>query len=357
MKKKLLTLLVCLTLTSVSVFAQGTSESSTASANSGKKKISVAFVLKDMNSPYFKALSESLRVNAKKNGWDYSLLLSDGNTEKESENIDSLLSRGVDLIYLDCIDPDPAIALIQRCSDAGVPVIAVDSGVGKGAKTITTVYSDNLQNGREVGLKYAEKIGKEGLCKAILLSGNKGNPAGRQRRDGLFCGIIEGRLGISESEAWELAYQMEKDVINKGKAFNKEANFEIAGQAYGDWSVDGGLRASEDLITANKDLTCALGENDMMLFGTIKALDNAGIAGVDLVAAADGAKQAYDYIKEGKYFGTGENSPTLIGQKAASIAEDVLLHGIDPTSYPEITMTDAIAVTAENVDARYQYGF
>ena len=35
-----------------------------------------------------------------------------------------------------------------------------------------------------------------------------------------------------------------------------------------------------------------------MLFGAMTALENAKIENVDIVAAADGAKRAYDLIKE-----------------------------------------------------------
>ena len=56
----------------------------------------------------------------------------------------------------------------------------MDSGVGEGADDITTVYSDNKQNGRLVGIAYAEKMG-DAPIDAILLSGAKGNVAGAER--------------------------------------------------------------------------------------------------------------------------------------------------------------------------------
>src|SRR5690606_6476789 len=135
------------------------------------------------------------------------------------------------------------------------------------------------------------------------------------RRTGLFAGILEGKLGVSEEEAWKLAEEFEEELSSKGKATNEEAKFSVVGQGWGAWTEEEGLAAAEDLITANPDLTTVLGENDQMLFGAMTALENAGIEGVDMVAAADGAQKAFDLIKEGKYFATGLNSPYLVAEK------------------------------------------
>ncbi|MEG0108616.1 MAG: substrate-binding domain-containing protein, partial [Lachnospiraceae bacterium] len=134
----------------------------------------------------------------------------------------------------------------------------------------------------------------------------------------------------------------------------------VRGQGWGAWTKEEGLTAAEDLITANKDLTCILGENDQMLFGGMDALDNAGIKGVDIAAAADGAKEAYDMIKKGgnnPYIVTGENSPYKVTEKGIEIAKEILVDGKDWKSYDDVTLTEAVAVTKDNVDERYDFGF
>jgi ribose transport system substrate-binding protein len=271
--------------------------------------------------------------------------------------MDSLIAMGKDLIFLNSVDPLAAVPVIGRAADAGIGVINLDSGVDETARDITTVYSNNRQNGRQVGLAYAAYIGTEEPILGIILSGMRGNVAGQERRTGLFAGIIEGRLGIPEAQAWELAEEFNTELTNTGRAVNAEAGFTVAGQGWGGWTEEAGLVAAEDLITANPDLTVVLGENDQMLFGAMTALDNAGITGVDIVAAADGALRAYDYIRQGRYFGTGENSPWLVGRLGVEIARQILVDGVDPATIPRITMTEAVAVTIDNVDERYQFGF
>ena len=319
--------------------------------------IKVGFAIRTLDSPYYVALGDAIKAGCEELGWEVSVLDANTDSEKEAQNMDALVAQGVDLIFLDSVIPDPAVAAINKAAENNIGVINLDSGVGEGAKDITTIYSNNEQNGRLVGLAYANSIDKNDPIKAILLSGNKGSIAGEQRRTGLFCGIIEARTGLSEADAWIAAKDMEKQLVENGKAENTEANFVIGGQGWGAWTREGGLEAAEDLITANQDLTCVLAENDQMNFGAMIALENAGIENVDILSAADGAKQAYDLIKEGKYFATGENSPVKIAEKGIEIAKAILIDGADMWSYPDITFTEAFAVTIDNVDEHYDFGF
>jgi len=320
------------------------------------KKFKIGFALKTQDSPYFVALAESIDKLCKAEGWEITVLDANGDTAKEAQNMETFVSQGMDIIFLDSVDPESCIPSINAATAAGIGVINLDSGVGEGANYITTVYSDNKQNGRAVGLAYAEKMGTTPI-KAILLSGAKGNIAGDERRTGLFCGIIEKRAGISEADAWIAANKFDDELLANGKATNADANFTVVGQGWGGWTAEEGLTAAEDLITANPSITTVLGENDQMLFGAMTALTNANITGVDIVAAADGAKAAYDLIKKGTYFATGENSPYKISELGMKIAKEVLVDGKDPKGYAKVTMTAAAAVTKANVDQYYQYGF
>jgi ribose transport system substrate-binding protein len=307
------------------------------------EKLKLGFAIKTQDSPYFVALVSAVKDLCTQNGWDITVLDANGDTAKEAENMDTFIAQKMNLIFLDSVDPSACIPSINAAADAGIGVINLDSGVGEGSKQVTTVYSDNKQNGRMVGLAYAKKMGTNPI-NAILLSGAKGNVAGQERREGLFCGIIEGRTGMSEADAWKASAAFDDELTKNGKATNADANFTVSGQGWGAWTREEGLTAAEDLITANPNLTTALGENDQMLFGVMTALTNAGIKNVDIVAAADGAKEAYDLIKQGTYFATGENSPYKVAQLGVQIAKEILVEKKDMSSYPEITLTQPNAV-------------
>lgn len=333
------------------------SDDASSDGGSDNQKFKVGFAIKTQDSPYFVSLVEAVEEHAEEEGWDLTVLDAGGDIGKEAENMDTLISQGVDLIFMDSVEPDAAVSSINKAAEADIGVINLDSGVGEDAEQVTTVYSDNEQNGRLVGIEYAKKMNDDEI-KSIILSGAKGNIAGTERRTGLFTGILEERLNISEEEAWELSKEFDQELTSKGKAVNEDAKFSVLGQGWGAWTEEKGLTEAEDLVTANKDLTTVLGENDQMLFGAMTALDNANIENVDIVAAADGALEAYDLIKEdSNYFATGENSPYKVAMKGFEIAKEILVDGKDKWSYDEITLTNPAAVTKENVDEYYEYGF
>lgn len=359
MKKKMLNVILCVTMAAMLLIGCG--DSASKSGDDGKKEqaadtFKIGYATKTLSGGYFVKLDEGLQASCEELGWEYVSMNADRDADTERSNLEAMVSQGCDLIFLNCVDPDSAVANVAYCVENGVPVIAVDGGCSEDADLITTVYSDNKQNGRMVGLAYAEYM-KDKDIKALMISGSKGDVAGYERRMGLFCGIIEGKAGISEEEAWEAADAIEQELIDTGKAANEDAGFYILGQGWSGWSEDGGLQAAEDLITANPDITTILGENDDMVIGAGVAVTNAELADVDLVAAADGSQRAYDLIKEGKYFATGENSPILVGELAMDIAKQVLEQGKTKDDFEAVTMTSALAVTKDNVDDRYDYGF
>ena len=338
--------------------------SESASAETADGQFKVGFAIRTMDGAYYKTLADDVEKMAKEAGWECVVLNAEDDIAKETENMQTLVSMGVDLIFLDCVDPTAAVASIQLATDADIGVINLDSGVDDGTAQITTVYSDNEQNGLKVGQEFVktfnEKNGADTAIKGILLSGNKGSIAGEQRRQGLMAGIIMERTGCTEEEAWTAAKELDQQVISGGKGENADANFTIVGQGWGNWTETGGLEAAEDILTANPDTNLIMGENDSMVLGAMSAIDNAGKkAGEDimLIAAADGSFSGYDAIKAGTFLAIGQNSPGKIAELGMQIAKEILVDGQDAASYDPITMTEAIAVTSENVEQEYDYGF
>ncbi len=326
--------------------------------------VKVGFALKTLNGPYFVALADSVEKLCQEKGWELTTLIADEDITKEAENMETFIAQGMDIVFLNSIDPDACIPSVDAVAEAGIPLINLDSDTNSETH-VTTVYSNNLQNGRLSGLAYVEWLKAQGRedegITAVLVSGAKGNIAGYERRGGLFAGIVEGMTGCTEEEAWAARDDIENQLIDKGTAEYADANFKIVGQGWGAWTVDDGLVAVEDFITANPDINCVLGENDQMLFGAMTALENAGLEGVALVAAADGAKEAFDLIKENDtavnpYIVSGLNSPSLVAEGGIDVASQII-DGASWDSFDKITMTVAVGVTKDIVDEWYDYGF
>ncbi|SNU02165.1 monosaccharide ABC transporter substrate-binding protein, CUT2 family [Ruaniaceae bacterium KH17] len=313
----------------------------------GGDEISVGFSLKTQEAPFFVAIGEGIKRYGEEKGWEVTVLDANNDVQKEAANLETFTSQGMDAIFIDPIEPDAALPSIALADAEGIPVIAVDNAAAEGAKIITNVYANNPENARLVGMAYAEA--NTDAIKGIMISGSKVDLGSLQRRTGLIAGIIEYRLGLSVEDSWAKAEDLEQELKDTGSTSYPDASLEIVAQGFGDWSEDGGLQATEDLITAHPDITTVFGENDDMLFGAMTALANAQMDDVDIVAAADGAQRALDLIAEGKYFATGLNSPDLIAETAVNIAAEILSGEKTADDFPFVTLTEPAAITKDNV--------
>lgn len=329
-------------------------EEGNASSDTGKT-IKIGFAQKTLENEYQKALAKGLVEAGKAKGWEVTVLNAKNSIENEQKNMETFISQGYDMIFINVVDTEAATMSIDAASEAGIPVIGIDSHVSKDAKVVTNVASPSFGNGRVVGLYAATQYGKDELISTALLSGNKGNPGGKDRRVGLFSGILEGRTGCTEEEAKKLAEEFEKELTNRGKAYNEEAKFEVVAQGWGAWTINGGLPAMEDILVANSSINCVIGENDSMLIGAKQAIEDAGkIDQVKIFAAADAMKGALELIKEDSaYKATGLNNPKLVAARGIDVATEILIDGTDPSSFEKIVYTDAACITIENVEEYY----
>lgn len=355
--KKILAVILMISMMSTGIVA-GAEENGTEE----KEYYKVGYAAITMNGDFFVVLADALAQGCVDQGLieskeDFVTLDAAWDTGAEIENMDTFIAQDYDIVFIDTTNPDTMIPMIDQATEAGITVICVDSYVGECSR-VTVVYGNNKGNGFAAGKTYADSKGPDFEIYSILLSGIKGNIAGEERRVGMMAGVLASRLGVEEEEAFELAYKMNDDLIANNYAEYPEAKFTIAGQGWGEWSTEGIMDDANDLIVKTYGkLTTIFSEEDLMSYGGIQACQDAGIEGIDHVAAADGLISAFEKIKNGEMFGCSLNSPTLVGELAAKVAYEVMVEGKDPTSYPDTMSPDPVFVTSENVDEYMHLAF
>jgi ribose transport system substrate-binding protein len=151
-----------------------------------------------------------------------------------------------------------------------------------------------------------------------------------------------------------MAEEFEEELTSTGKASIDKIGFEVVAQGWGDWNSEGGLNAMEDIITAHPDINTLLAENDNMAIGAMNAIEEAGLTDkVKILAGADGQKEAYKLIQDGRYEATSENNPVKIVGMAYDILKEIINDGKDPYSYPKQIETDPVCINADNVGDYY----
>ena len=289
----------------------------------------VGIAMYTLSAPYFAAQEQAAKDKAKSLGCE--VTTSDGQNDmlKQIADVEDMVAHGVNVLILNPRDPKGLIPAANAATAAGVKVIAMDSTLDPSANFVTEVQSSNQHNGELVGEWLAKKMAGKPM-KIALLSGQQGNLAGLERRQGVFRGVSEQQLRQ-----------------------NATVDIEVVGQGWGAWAQEGGQKAMEDLLTAHKDINVVLGENDSMVLGARLALQAAGrLDQVLLVAAADGQKEALKLIKDGQYGATGLNDPALVANTAVDIGVKALNGKLD-ANFPKIYYTQPAVIDQSNVDKYY----
>lgn len=286
----------------------------------------IGISMKTLDAPYFAAQEVSAKKHAEELGCEVISADAQNDLNKQIADVEDMVAQGIGALIVNPRDSKGMVPAVNAATAAGVKVFVIDSTLDPSANFVTLVQSSNTQNGQLVGQWLADHTKGKDL-KIALLSGDKGNEVGQERRLGVLAGLVEGQLR------------------NEGRV-----RFEVVGQGWGMWGHEGGLKAMEDLLVANPDINVVLGENDSMVLGAKKALEQSSrLDGVMLVAAADGQKEALQMIKEGAYAVTGLNDPAIVGATAVDLAKKAI-DGQLPADTPKITYTTPMAITKDNVD-------
>lgn len=281
--------------------------------------------------------------------------------ETESQNFDTLVSMGVDVIIADIKDPTAAVNDVKRCVEAGVPVIGVDSAMDGEAPIVCEVMPSAFDNGFMCGVEEGKALADVDIVAGVI-SGQVGNPVGEMRRYGQMSGIVYARLQNlgyepTVADAAQIARTLFNDIEANGKGEIEGLGFKVVGQGWGTWTDEGGMTAAEDILTANPDLNCFICENCFMAMGAYKAVNAAGLADqIFIGSSADGSQQVLDAIKEGTVFCTGQNNPSAQVRGAVDLAVGMLTGAYDfdtVNSLPFFVYLDSACITAENVDDYY----
>lgn len=292
-----------------------------------KKQYTIGLSMYTLSAPYFVAQMNAVKKKAQELGMKVIATEAGNDMQKQLSNVEDLLSKDIDLLILNPLDPKGLVPATRAAARAKVPVIIIDSSIDPAANFVTTIQSNNLANGELVGEWLAKQMKGKKISMA-LISGAQGNPVGKERRQGVFRGIIEEQLRQ-----------------------NNQAGFEIVSQGWGAWAQEGGLKAMEDILVARPNINVLLTENDSMALGAMKAINEAGKKDkILVVAAADGQKEALELIKKGEYGATGMNNPALVASTAVDIGLKYLK---GQRNFPKIYYTPPVCLTKDNVDKYY----
>lgn len=286
--------------------------------------IKVGYCTPTLDGPFYVALEEAVKRSVRTFGMQYLGTDGEGDINKQVRGVEDLLSKDIQVLVLNPLDPKALIPIVKQARDKGIDVFILDSTIEDAAPYTASVVANNQLNGEILGLWLADQ--KMHTPKIAIVSGNQGNPVGREKRLGFIRGLADGQLHK-----------------------NAKTNFSIVAQGWGGWNNNGGLQAMEDILVAHPDINVLLAENDAMALGALKVIKQMDKEDQIRVLGFDGQKEAYEMIRDGRFAATAQNSPKILGE---TMIELIARH-LNGEEVNKVNYTPSVRITKSNVNRYY----
>ena len=295
--------------------SSGSSGSSATEESGGDSgSLTIGFSNCSQDTPFFANMTPIIEEYAEGLGVDVVSLNADNDISKQNQDIQDLVSQGIDILIVNPVNEDGLTAGINACNNADIPVVTVDKNVNSG--NVAFVGRDNKEMGRLCGERLVELLGGEDATGTILeIQGTAGSTTMMDRRDG-FHEAVDSIPGLT-----------------------------VVQSSYCDYDRSKAIPATQDLLQANSDIVAIFGHNDDMALGAAQVCGEQGLDDV-LVCGVDGLMEAVLQIQKGTYAITTSNDPVLLGQTAVDVA--VQIHNGEEVD--EFIDAGTVVIDAENVD-------
>ena len=207
--------------------------------------------------------------------------------DRQIDMLAAALAKKPAAIGFAALDSQAAIPLLKQAQEAGIPVIAFDSGVDSDIP-VATAATDNLAAAALAADKMAEMIGDAG--KVALVVHDQTSRTGIDRRDGF---------------------------VNRMK--EAHPNVEIVDIQYGAGDQLQSTEIAKAILTAHPDLKGMFGANEGSAIGVVNAKKELGKADLVVIGYDSGAAQKAA-IMDGTMAGAITQNPVGIGYETVKAA-------------------------------------
>ena len=243
----------------------------------------LGYTCMDGTNPFFVALEGAIKEVVEAHGDKLVALDPQNSNEKQIAQIEDMISRKVDAMFVNPVDRDGIIAGLDKLKEAGIPMFGFDTEVADMSYLVTYAGSDNYNAGFVCGVDLVAKCPKGGN---IIVLDSPTMQSVVDRTNGFMKAI-------------------------EGKGFTVVAQIDCMG------NQEQGNKNGTDALTAHPDAVAIFGGNDPTALGAYAAAEAAGSKA--LIYGVDGSPDIKALIAQGKVTGTGAQSPITIGKTIAEL--------------------------------------
>lgn len=296
-----------------------------APVNEDDGKITIGISFETLQTEYWVASVEALRAACDERGVGYLEAVADGDANRQFEQVNTLIARGVDGLVVAPKDGHTVIPIIKAANRAGIPIAIYNRRAAPNAGEYTVVVADNYEITLQTVLHLAELAKAEGRKrKAMILIGDLGDINAVQRRAGFEAAVAE-----------------YPDLI------------EVVSEIPTEWNQEKALAGVTNGLQAHPDIDFIFTSSDFLFPSLTAALKNAekwhpvGHPDHVLLAGFDGDATAYRLLREGYLDADGVQDVFLECQMSV----DAVLNRLAGKPVDSLLVDPGFVIQQDNLDA------
>jgi erythritol transport system substrate-binding protein len=276
----------------------------------------ISIIVNDPANPYWLTEGKVAAGEAKKLGYTSNVGASKGDTNTESNLIDTAITNKSVAIILDPANASGSIGAVKKAIAAKIPVFLVNAEINSEGLAKAQLVSNNAQGAALGAQQWVKDIGQTGNYVELLGAPSDNNAATRSNG---YSTVLTQYTGL------------------------KKVDSQVA-----NWNRTQGHDKMQSMLQAHPDIIGVISGNDEMALGAIAALKTAGKLASVKVGGFDGSPDAVAAIKAGSLQYTGLQPVAVFAKKAVDEA-DMFLKSGKTGAASEKQLFDCLLITKANV--------
>ena len=278
----------------------------------------ISIIVNDPANPYWLTEGNVAKAEAEKLGYTANVGAHKGDTNTESNLIDTAITNKSVAIILDPANADGSVGAVKKAIAANIPVFLVNAEINQEGLAKGQLVSNNAQGAALGAQQWVAGVGEKGKYVELLGAPSDNNAATR-------------------SNGYETVLSQYPDLE---KVASQVAN----------WDRTQGHDKMQSMLQANPDIIAVISGNDEMALGAIAALKEAGkLAGIK-VGGFDGSPDAVAAIKAGELQYTVLQPVAIFSAKAVQAGRLRSSRRAATGATSEKQLFDCLLITKDNVD-------
>lgn len=294
----------------------GSGSGSGSSSTQAKKGGLITIIVNDPSNPYWLTEGNVASAEAKALGYTANVAASKGDTNTESNLIDTAITNKSVAIILDPANASGSIGAVKKANAAGIPVFLVNAEINQEGLAKAQLVSNNAQGAAIGAQQWVKDVGEKGNYVELFGAPSDNNAATRSNG---YTSVLSQYPGLKE---------VGKEVAN--------------------WDRTQGHDKMQTLLQAHPDIVGVISGNDEMALGAITALKQANKLSKIKVGGFDGSPDAVTAVKAGEMQYTVLQPVATFAKKAVDEADSFLKTGKTGAA-TEKQAFDCILITKANV--------